>query len=99
MADEDAGEEALRRLPFATTIFSFISRSMPVHQEGSLSADEVYAVTAFLLYRNGIIQENDVLDAESLPKVQMPNRDKWTLPPLAQWKPGMPRPSPFRIDR
>ncbi len=56
---------------------------MPVHQEGSLSADEVYAVTAFLLYRNGIIQENDVLDAESLPKVQMPNRDKWTLPPLA----------------
>ena len=46
----------------------------------------------------GIIQENDVLDAESLPKVQMPNRNKLTLPPLAQWKPGMPRPSPFRID-
>ncbi len=98
VANEDAGEEALRRLPFATTIFSFISRSMPVHQEGSLSAKEVYAVTAFLLYRNSVIQESDVLDAESLPKVRMPKRDQWSLPPLSEWKPGEPRPDPFLID-
>ena len=48
---------------------------MPRNEEGSLSADEVYALTAFLLYRNGIIQESDVMDAKSLPKVQMPNRN------------------------
>lgn len=61
--------------PFATTVWDTISRSMPPDKPGSLSADEVYAVTAFLLYRNGIIQESDVLDAESLPKLQMPNRN------------------------
>ena len=98
VADEEAGEEALRRLPFATTIFSYISRSMPLQQEGSLSAEEVYAVTAFLLYRNGIIQESDVLDAESLPKIHMPKRGKWSLPPLSQWKPGELGPDPFLID-
>jgi hypothetical protein len=43
-------------------------------QPGSLTPDEVYAVVAFLFYRNGIIQESDVLDAKTLPKVEMPNR-------------------------
>ena len=42
---------------------------------GSLTHDEVYALVAFLLYRNGIIQETDVMDAKSLPKVEMPNRN------------------------
>jgi cytochrome c len=48
---------------------------MPRNAERSLSADEVYALTAFLLYRNKIIQEGDVIDAKSLPKIKMPNRD------------------------
>lgn len=61
--------------PFATTVWDYINRSMPRDAEGSLSADQVYAVTAFLLYKNGIVGESDVLDAKSLLKVQMPNRD------------------------
>jgi S-disulfanyl-L-cysteine oxidoreductase SoxD len=61
--------------PFATTLWDYINRAMPRNQEGSLSANEVYALTAFLLYRNKIIQEGDVIDGKSLPKVQMPNRN------------------------
>jgi S-disulfanyl-L-cysteine oxidoreductase SoxD len=48
---------------------------MPLPKPGSLTHDEVYSLVALLLYRNGIIQETDVLDAQSLPKVQMPNRN------------------------
>jgi S-disulfanyl-L-cysteine oxidoreductase SoxD len=61
--------------PFATTIWDYINRAMPPKQEGSLSASDVYALTAFILYRNEIIPEGQVLDAASLPKVKMPNRD------------------------
>ena len=75
---------------FATTIWDYINRSMPRGQEGSLQPDEVYAVTAYLLYRNGIIQESDVLDAKSLPKVHMPNRNGF-VPAELVWKPGMRR--------
>ncbi len=46
---------------------------------------------------DGIIPEDEVLDAQSLPKVKMPNREGFA--PLPEWKPGTPRPSPFRIDR
>jgi len=82
--------------PFATSIWDYLNRAMPLHQEGTLSANEVYAVTAFLLHQKDIIQESDVLDAESLPKVQMPNRNRYIPPPISDWKPGMPR--PFRIE-
>jgi len=61
--------------PFATTIFDYIRRAMPRYQEGSLSVDEVYSLAAFVLYRNDIIKEDDVMDAKSLPKIQMPNRN------------------------
>jgi S-disulfanyl-L-cysteine oxidoreductase SoxD len=61
--------------PFATTIWDYINRAMPPKQEGSLSASDVYALTAFILYRNEIVPEGQVLDAASLPKVKMPNRD------------------------
>ena len=61
--------------PFATTVWDFINRAMPPDQAGTLSADQVYALTAFLLYRNGIIKESDVMDATSLTKIQMPNRN------------------------
>ena len=82
--------------PFATTIWDYIRRAMPFGQEGTLKPEEVYALTAFLLYKNGIVQENDRMDANTLPKVQMPNRQGFRPPPLSEWKPGMPR--PFRID-
>lgn len=61
--------------PFATTIWDFVNRAMPRWQGGSLSPDEVYSLTAFLLYRNGVVQESDVVDAKTLPKIQMPNRN------------------------
>ena len=77
--------------PFAPEIWDFINRAMPFDRPGYLSPDEVYALTAFLLFRNGIIQETDVMDAKSLPKVQMPYRDAYTPPPT-DWKPGRPRP-------
>ncbi len=65
---------------FATTIWDHINKVMPDAKEGSLTADEVYALTALLLYWNGIIQENDVLDAKTLPKIQMPNRNGYVPP-------------------
>jgi len=61
--------------PTATIAWDYINRAMPASKPGSLTHDEVYALVAFLLYRNGIIGENDVLDEKTLPKVQMPNRN------------------------
>ena len=74
--------------PFATTIFDFVRRAMPQNEEGKLSADELYSLTAFLLFKNGIIKENEVLDAKSLPKVQMPNRNGFVPPveDLRRWR-------------
>jgi cytochrome c len=70
--------------PFATTLWSYIYRSMPENKPGSLTADEVYALSAFLLFRNEIIQESDVLDAKTLPKIQMPNRNGF-VPAVPAW--------------
>jgi hypothetical protein len=75
--------------PYATTMWDYINRGMPFKQEGTLKPNEVYALTAFILYKNGVIQEDDVLDAQTLPQVKMPNRDGYAIP---EWKPGMPRP-------
>lgn len=77
--------------PFATSLWDYINRAMPLNQEGSLKADEVYALTAFLLYKNNIVGETDVLDRSKVPVVAMPNRDGYQAPPLAEWAPGMPR--------
>ncbi len=60
--------------PYATTVFDYIRRAMPYLQPQSLTSDEVYALTAYLLHENGIIDENFVVDAESLPAIEMPNR-------------------------
>src|ERR1700694_3738285 len=65
--------------PYATTVFDYVRRAMPYTQSHSLSDDEVYAVTAYLLHLNGIIGESDVMNAEALPKVKMPNRDNFIL--------------------
>jgi mono/diheme cytochrome c family protein len=68
--------------PFATTVWDYIHRAMPRFQEGTLGADDVYSLTAYLLYRNNIIKETDAMDATSLPKVQMPNRYGFVPPDL-----------------
>jgi cytochrome c len=65
--------------PYATTVFDYVRRAMPYTHSHSLSDGEVYAVTAYLLHLNGIIGEADVMDAQSLPKVKMPNRDNFIL--------------------
>jgi len=65
--------------PYATTLFDYVRRAMPYTQSHSLSDDEVYAVTAYLLHLNGIIAESDAMSAETLPKVKMPNRDNFIL--------------------
>jgi len=75
--------------PFATTIWDYINRGMPIGKEGTLTPNEVYALTAFLLYKNDVIKEDDVMDQQSLPKVKMPNSDGFALPP--PWKHGTPR--------
>jgi cytochrome c len=59
--------------PYATTVFDYIRRAMPFTAPQSLSDDEVYAVTAYLLSLNGIINEDFVVDADSLPDIEMPN--------------------------
>ena len=61
--------------PYATTLFDYIRRAMPYSAPGSLSNDEVYAITAYILAEGNIIDKTTVIDAEALPKVQMPNRD------------------------
>ena len=60
--------------PYATTLFDYIRRAMPLGAAKTLSDSEVYAVTAYLLRLNGIIGDAAVVDAKTLPQVQMPNR-------------------------
>ena len=61
--------------PHATSVWNYVNRAMPFNQPGLLSASEVYAAVAYILYLNGIVGENDVLNAKTLPKIRMPNRD------------------------
>jgi cytochrome c len=60
--------------PYATTLYDYIHRAMPFDAPQSLTPEEVYSVTAWLLHENGIIADDVVLDARSLPTIQMPNR-------------------------
>jgi mono/diheme cytochrome c family protein len=61
--------------PYATTLWDYTRRAMPYQKPGTLTPSDVYAVTAYLLYMNGIIGEDAVLDQRTLPAVRMPNRD------------------------
>ena len=63
--------------PYATTLFDFIRRAMPLNEPQSLTNDQVYALSAFILYKNGIIGETTKMDAKSLPKVKIPNHDNF----------------------
>jgi mono/diheme cytochrome c family protein len=65
--------------PYATTLFDYIRRAMPYRQPRSLTNEEVYALTAYILSLNKIIGENDALNAQTLPKVRMPNRDGFII--------------------
>ncbi|MBN1237269.1 MAG: cytochrome c [Gammaproteobacteria bacterium] len=71
--------------PYATTLFDYVRRAMPYTQPQSLTNDEAYALTAYLLELNGVIDRNDVMNADTLPRVAMPNRDgfMWAWP---DWK-------------
>jgi len=69
--------------PFPTTIFDFIQRAMPRFAEGTLTHDQVYALTAFLLNRAGIIKEDDVMNANTMRELQMPNRNGFVPSDLA----------------
>ena len=61
--------------PYATTLFDFTRRAMPWPKPRTLTNDEVYALTAYILRLNNLIGENDVMNANTLPKIRMPNRD------------------------
>jgi len=77
------------RSPFATTVWDYINRGMPAGNEGTLTANEVYSLTAYLLFLNKVIPEDEVLDQQSLPKVKMPIGDDYSK--LHEWKPNTPR--------
>ena len=61
--------------PYATTVFDYVRRAMPLNDPKSLRDDEVYAVVAYILWLNGAIAENDKMDGQTLPAVRMPNRN------------------------
>ena len=67
--------------PYATTLWDYINRAMPFDSPGSLTHEQVYALVAYLLYLNGIIEEEEVLDAQTLPQVGMPNREGFVPDP------------------
>ena len=77
--DDLAGDTSLPRTvgnfwPYATTLYDYINRSMPMAIPGTLTADEVYSLVAYLLHLNGIVEEDAVIDAETLPSIEMPAR-------------------------
>jgi cytochrome c len=67
--------------PYAPTLFDYVNRAMPFDKPGTLGTNQVYALTAYVLFLNGIVQEGDVMDARTLPKVRMPNRDGFVKDP------------------
>jgi mono/diheme cytochrome c family protein len=69
--------------PYATTLFDYVRRAMPLTAPLSLSDDEVYAVSAYVLYLNGIVGEDLAMNAQTLPQVKMPNRDGF----VSDWPP------------
>jgi S-disulfanyl-L-cysteine oxidoreductase SoxD len=67
--------------PYATTLWDYVRRAMPFDHPGTLTVDDVYSVTAYVLYLNAILGERDVMDQTTLPKVNMPNRDGFVRDP------------------
>ncbi len=67
--------------PYATTLFDYVHRAMPFKQPGTMTPNQVYSVSAYVLFLNGIIEENAVMDAKTLPQVKMPNRNGFVHDP------------------
>ena len=67
--------------PYATTVWDYIHRTMPYTEPGTLTANETYSVTAYVLFLNGIVEEHQELNEKTLPKVKMPNRDGFVPDP------------------
>ena len=65
--------------PYATTLYDYIRRAMPIDAPGSLKPEEIYGVVAFILAENGIIRHEEVMDATTLPNVTMPARDRFVV--------------------
>ncbi len=65
--------------PYSTTVFDYVRRAMPLTAPMSLTNSDYYALTAYLLYANGVIEENDVMNKDTLPKVEMPNKDGFIM--------------------
>ena len=76
--------------PYATTLFDFVRRAMPLDAPQSLTPDQVYAVSAYVLFLNRIVPEDAVLDATTLPKIEMPNRAGFT----SAYRPATGTPKP-----
>ena len=73
--------------PFATTLYDYVFRAMPLAAPQSLSPDEVYSIVAWLLHRNGVIAEDVIVDGRSLPEIPMPNRKGFVPDP----RPDVPK--------
>jgi cytochrome c553 len=73
----DGGKSIANFWPYATTVFDFIRRAMPPNAPSMLTDEEAYALTAYVLYLNALIGEDDVIDQETLPEIEMPNRDNF----------------------
>src|SRR5436305_691693 len=76
-ASLDGGKTIRNYWPYATTLFDYVRRAMPFTQPNSLTDEEVYALTAYILALNHLIGEKDAMTAETLPQVRMPNRDNF----------------------
>jgi S-disulfanyl-L-cysteine oxidoreductase SoxD len=81
--------------PYATTLWDYIRRAMPFDHPGTLTTEEIYGTTAYLLFLNGIVGERDVIDQTTLPKVAMPNRNGFTADP----RPDIEGPAPEKSGR
>ena len=80
LAGISAAQKTIKNFwPYSTTIFDFIRRAMPFQMPRSLTDDEVYALTAYILAENKLIGGSDMMNAQTLPKVQMPNRDNFII--------------------
>jgi S-disulfanyl-L-cysteine oxidoreductase SoxD len=75
----DANKTIANFWGYSTTVFDFIRRAMPYPQPRTLSNEETYALTAYVLYLNKLIGENETMSAQTLPKVKMPNRDNFII--------------------
>jgi cytochrome c len=75
----DSGKTIANFWPYSTTVFDYIRRAMPWHQPRSLTNDEVYALTAYIFALNKLIGENDEMNADTLPKIRMPNREGFII--------------------